>query len=289
MALGKGLGALITSTGNVSKKNKMAMAEKSEGAVDKIWEIPITSIEPNADQPRKVFDQEKLEELAMSIKEHGVLQPLIVVEKENGKYELIAGERRWRASRLAGLADVPCVVRSMVEEEKVEIALIENIQREDLNPLEEAFSYQRLMDEFGLTQQEVADKVGKSRPAVANFVRLLGLPEEAKKALMEKKISMGQGRALLGLKDDSERLDMLSSMLGQKMTVRDLEREVNRKKGFITGDKKKDANLAYIEGKLREKLGTKVSVIGGEKKGKICIEYYSQEELRKIFADIIGE
>jgi len=280
MALGRGLGALISS-GSHSRTT-----ESDSDNQDKIWFIPVSSIVPNSHQPRRNFNPESLDELAESIKEHGILQPILVTEKADGGYELVAGERRWRASQIAGLAVVPAMIKKLADKQKLEIALIENIQREDLDPIEEAFAYQRLMEEFGLTQQEVAEKVGKSRPAVANFIRLLDLPEEIKKALVEKKINMGQARALLGLEDKQKQLDMLSSMLGQKITVRELERAV-----IMTGKNKshRDPNLAYLEDQLRTSLGTKVSITQKGERGTIVLDYYSKEELKRLIRKLSGE
>ncbi len=279
MALGRGLNALIS--GGSKQKNE---PEADLSRTDKVWHVPVSSITPNAHQPRKNFSAPELEDLASSIKEHGILQPLLVTERPDGGYELVAGERRWRAAQMAGLATVPALIKKFADQQKLEVALIENIQRENLNPLEEAFAYQRLMEEFSLTQQDVADKVGKSRPAVANTVRLLALPEEVKAALADKRINMGQARALLGLEDSAKQLDMLSSMLGQRITVRELERTVgkqNPKKSH------RDPNLNYLEDQLRTALGTKVTLTKKGERGTIVIDYYSEEELSNIIKKII--
>jgi len=250
----------------------------------KVWQIPVGSIKPRENQPRRYFDPAELNELAESIKIHGIIQPILLSERADGGYEIIAGERRWRAAQIAGVAIMPAIIKSYAEREKLEVALVENIQRADLNPIEEAFAYKRLMDEFGLIQQEVADKVGKSRPALANAVRLLDLPEEAQKALMEKKINVGQARALLGIAKREDRLAMLSSMLGQKITVRELEREV-RKKG---GAQRRDPNLMYLEEKLRQALGTRVNITQKGERGTVAISYYSKEELGRVIKKITG-
>jgi ParB family chromosome partitioning protein len=207
MSLGRGLGALITPT----NKNNSSHSSDTEG---KIWFIPISKITPDPKQPRKQFKPEELDQLAASIKEHGVLQPLLVVEKTDGGYDLVAGERRLRASQLAGLTTVPVLIKQWADQEKLEISLIENIQRENLNPLEEAFAYKRLMEEFNLTQQQVAEKVGRSRPAIANAVRMLDLPTQVQAALVDGKINTGQARALLSLSTAKEQLNMLPSVLG---------------------------------------------------------------------------
>ncbi|HSR89419.1 MAG TPA: ParB/RepB/Spo0J family partition protein [Candidatus Udaeobacter sp.] len=279
MALGRGLNALISG----GTKQSQNTTNHSSGQ-DNVWYIPVTSISPNTHQPRQNFSGPELEDLAASIKEHGILQPLLVTEKADGGYELIAGERRWRASQMVGLATVPVLIKKFADQQKLEVALIENIQRENLNPIEEAFAYQRLMQEFNLTQQDVAEKVGKSRPAVANTVRLLSLPEEVKTALVDKRINMSQARALLSLDDQKQQLDMLSSMLGQRITVRELEREVGRQNPQKSH---RDPNLAYLEDQLRTALGTKVAITQKGKRGTIIIDYYSQEELAKIIKKII--
>ena len=278
MALGRGLNALISS----GSKQKNEPAGEQSGQ-DRVWHIPVSSISPGAQQPRQNFSAAELEDLSSSIKEHGILQPLLVTERPDGGYELVAGERRWRAAQMAGLAMVPALIKKLANQQKLEIALIENIQRENLNPLEEAFAYQRLMEEFGLTQQDVAEKVGKSRPAVANTIRLLSLPEEIKTALVDKRINMGQARALLSLEDSAKQLDMLSSMLGQRITVRELERTVgkqNPKKSH------RDPNLNYLEDQLRTALGTKVTLTKKGERGTIVIDYYSEEELSNIIKKI---
>lgn len=279
MPLGRGLSALITSTGSGKKSD--ANYDKSSN----VWNIPIFSITPNENQPRRHFAPAELNELAESIKLHGVLQPILVTEKLDGGYELVVGERRWRASQIAGMATIPAMVKKMEDQEKLEVALIENIQREDLNPIEEAFAYKRLMSEFNLTQQDVATKVGKSRPAVANTIRLLDLPEEIQKALIERKINTGQARALLAVEDHKAQLDMLSSMLGQKITVRELEREVNQKR-TDKSTLRRDPNLTYLEEQMRKALGTKVSITQKGEKGTVVISYYSKEELGRIIDKI---
>jgi ParB family chromosome partitioning protein len=212
MSLGRGLGALITPTKNQSSSQELRAQPEA-----KIWDIPLTEIRPMVNQPRKQFTVDELQELADSIKEHGILQPLLVNEQTDGKYEIIAGERRYRAAKLAGLSTVPVIVKPLPSQQlKLEIALIENIQRADLNPLEEAFAYKRLMEEFGLTQEEVAHKVGKARPTVANAVRLLDLPNAVQTALIEGKIKMSQARTLLALENETQQVEMLQYILIQR-------------------------------------------------------------------------
>ncbi|MBI5221704.1 MAG: ParB/RepB/Spo0J family partition protein [Candidatus Magasanikbacteria bacterium] len=282
MSLGRGLGALITPTG----KSNISSVSADEG---KVWFIPLSKVTADPNQPRKKFDQEELNQLAASIKEHGVLQPILVVEKNDGGYELVAGERRWRASHLAGMTTIPALIKKLADQQKVEISLIENIQRQDLDPIEEAFAYKRLMEEFNLTQQQVADKVGKSRPAVANAVRLLDLPVEVQAALVERKINSGQARALLALATAQEQLNMLASMLGEKITVREIEREANKQKVLHHRPIRKDANLLFLEDKLRAEFGTKVNITQKGDRGTVVIDYYSQEELKRVIKKLLGE
>lgn len=281
MALGRGLGALIAPT---------ASGKIDRGAGNdphKVWQVPVASVVPSTSQPRTHFDENALQELAESIRHFGVLEPLLVIENNTGGYELVAGERRWRASKIAGLATVPVIVKQFADQEKLEVALIENIQRENLSPIEEAHAYRRLIDEFGLTQEEVSVKVGKSRSAVANMVRLLDLPEQVQEALVSGKINTGQARAMLGIKDARAQLDMLSSMQGTKITVRELEREVGAKRP----DKqalRRDPNIVHLEDTLRSALGTKVTLTEKLGRGAIAIHYYSREELKRL-VDLLTE
>lgn len=283
MSMGRGLGALLTPTTGKKRQVFTTGAPENKSA-ERVWLIPLSEITPNPDQPRKNFKDEELKELADSIKEHGVLQPIIVAEKADGGYELVAGERRFRASKLINLPTIPAIVKEFPEEKKLEIALIENIQRSQLNALEEAFAYQRLIEQFGLTQQDVADRVGKSRSAVANTIRLLTLPEEIQKALVDEKISMGQARALLSITDKAQQLEVLSSMLGEKITVRELEEKVREKKGKVS---RRDPNLIYLEEELRGVLGTKVTLTQKGEEGTITIHYFSKDELQEIVKKII--
>jgi ParB family chromosome partitioning protein len=212
---------------------------------------------------------------------------LVVTEKTDGGYELIAGERRLRASQIAGLATVPAIVRSATQQEKLELALIENIQRQNLNPVEEAFAYQRLMAEFNLTQEQVAEQVGKSRPTVANMLRLLSLPEVIQKALIDGKISTGKAKALLSLKSEKEQMEVFASMLGDRMTVRDVEKSVAlHGPGSRKGSVRRDPNILASEQLLEERLGTKVHITQKGEKGTIAIEYYSKEELKRLIGEL---
>ena len=284
MALGKGLNSLIPQ----QKTRKIIRHEtgivNGEG---RIWDISITEIAPNSEQPRKEFSHQELEDLVSSIKKHGILQPLVITEKADGGYELIAGERRLRASQIAGLATVPAIIRSVSQQEKLELALIENIQRQNLNAIEEAFAYRRLIDEFNLTQEKVAEQVGKARSTIANLVRLLDLPEIVQKALVDKKISVGQAKALLSLNSEKEQISVLKSMLGEKMTVREVENVIqNRPVVSRKGSVRRDPNIIASERILEEALGTKVHITQKGNKGKIEIEYYSAEDLKRLINEL---
>lgn len=284
MALGKGLNSLIGDNTRAPRKTiRKETTAPSSG--EHIHELAVSDVHPNRSQPRHHFDPKELENLVQSIKKHGVLQPIVVTEDPDGGYELIAGERRTRASQLAGLDTIRAIVRSATDQERLELALIENIQRHNLNPVEEARAYQQLIDEFSLTQQEVADQVGKSRSAVANTLRLLDLPDDILTALVAGDISAGKARALLSLKTEDEQHDMFQSMVGEKMSVRDVEAAVSTKKGG-KGSKRRNPNIVAIETELEEALGTKVRVqeVGG--KGKVTIEFYSKEELQSLIKRI---
>ena len=283
--LGKGLGALIPGAASP----KPASPEVQAGAI----EIPVDQISPNPHQPRQTIDQEKLQELANSIIEHGLIQPLVVTQVGTA-YQLIAGERRWRASRLAGLKTVPVIIKESSPQQMLELAIVENIQRADLNPLEEAEAYDQLMKEFGLTQEAVAERVGKSRTAVANTVRLLNLPEEAKETLARGQISEGHARAMLSLKKEQSQLNLMATVLNKGLNVRQTEALVRQ---ILTGDqaaKPKRLRLTphdkALLARFESKLGTKVELNRTEENtGRIIIHFYSQEELQAIFNAILGE
>ncbi len=241
-------------------------------------------IEPRPDQPRKVFNKEQLQELADSIAEHGVIQPIILVNGENGYYRIIAGERRWRASKLAGLTEIPAIVRDYSEVQAAEIALIENLQREDLNPIEEAMGYKSLMERFGLTQDKISERVGKSRSNVANMLRLLNLDPEIQSMVQEGKISAGHARALLAIPEKAARIDAAGKIVSEGLTVRQIEQLSKRtpKKAVKKPAASKEAAMyPDVEKELSEKFGTKVNIKGGEK-GKIEIEFYSMDDLIRI-------
>lgn len=285
MALGKGLNSLIPSKS--PKGRKVTRRQTSSDNHEKLWNIPLSEIVPNSEQPRKNFSHSDLEDLVKSIKQHGILQPITVTERDDGGYELIAGERRFRASEIAGLATIPALVRSATQQEKLELALIENIQRQDLDPIEEAFAYRRLLDEFGLTHQEVADQVGKSRPVISNTIRLLDLPDVIQKALIDGKISAGKARAILSLKSEKEQLEMFASMQGENISVRQVESAVARKgPQSRKGSVRRDPNLAAQEAVLQERLGSKVHISLRGESGKIEILFYSKEELRRLLEEL---
>lgn len=251
-----------------------------------LLEIELDRLVPNEFQPRRIFNEEKLQELADSIKEHGIIQPLVAIERADGKFEIIVGERRFRAARLAGLSRVPVFVNPKISGEmKLELALIENIQRADLNAIEEAKAYQRLLEEFGLKVTEIAKRVGKNFSTVSNLMRLLNLPAEIQRALIEGKISEGQARPLLSLRDNEEMLQMFKIVVRDQMKVRDIEakvREIRERKIKVKDMFTPDPFLESLENLLRNKLGTRVAVAKGAKGGKITIEFYSDEELNDI-------
>jgi ParB family chromosome partitioning protein len=258
----------------------------SQGTTGVLSEIPIQSIDRNPHQPRVHFDHAQLEDLISSIKEHGIIQPLVVTAMPSRRYRLIAGERRLRAALIVGLSLVPAIVRDTNEQQQLELAIIENVQRQDLNPIEEARAYVRLMQEFGLTQDQVSEKVGKSRPQVGNTVRLLQLPEPIQKALMERRISASNARTLISLPSDEERMKMFEAMLAGNFTVRQTEARVLRPRS----PKMVDANIASAEESLRQALHCRVQIkrdIRGE--GEIRLKFFSDEELQALMRKLKGE
>ena len=268
MALGKGLDALL---GDVS------LHTQEGGSVS----LPISQVEPGLNQPRKHFDEEALAELAASIEQHGVLQPLTVRRLSSGYYQIIAGERRWRAARMAGLHEVPALIIEADDRKVMEIGLIENLQREDLNPMEEAAGFQTLIRDFGLTQEEAAQRVSKSRPAVANALRLLGLPQEIQWSIEQGTLSAGHGRALLPLPSPEAQMALAEEIQKKKLSVRETEERVKR---LLQGEKpKEEAPLAIYyqeaERQLTDRLGRRVTSAQGRKKGKLTLEYYDKEDL----------
>ncbi|HEY75005.1 MAG TPA: ParB/RepB/Spo0J family partition protein [Thermoflexia bacterium] len=277
--LGKGLEALIP------------MGDEEEGGPAGVLEVPVTAIRPNPHQPRARIRDQDLVELAASIEAHGVIQPLIVAREGDG-YRLIAGERRWRAARMAGLPTVPVIVRDVAPHEMLEVALVENLQREDLNPLEEALAYQQLIEEFGLTHEEVARRVGKSRAAVTNTLRLLRAARPVQEALLAGKISEGHARALLALEREEAQVAALKTVLRKGLNVRQTEelvRRLARAEPRRSSAPPRFPELEVLEARLREALGTRVRLAPGKKGGRLIIYYYSQEELESIYERIVGE
>ncbi len=287
--LGKGIDSIIPKGAVI--KNVPSVDEVSvEG---KVVNIKITKVERDKSQPRKKFDEDQLNELADSIKEHGIFQPLLVTKKDD-YYEIVAGERRWRAAKIAGLKEIPCIVNTYTEQEKVEIQLIENIQRESLNPIEEAAAYRRLIDEFHLKQDELADRVGKNRTTITNSMRLLNLSSEVQEMVIEEKISPGHARALLAIENEDRQIEMAQRVFDENLSVRATEKEVKalgkpKKKKKLTPEA---LNLIYrkLEDQIRDKIGAKVNIIPkDEQKGKIEINYFSQSELEEIVNKITGK
>lgn len=269
--LGKGIDALFSEN---------IIENSNEG----ITTVRLSDIEPNRNQPRKNFDEEKLQELANSIKEHGVISPLIVTEMENGRYSIIAGERRWRASRIAGIKEVPVIVKEYTDKEIMEIALIENLQREDLNIVEVAKGYKTLIEEYSLTQEQLAERMGKSRSAVTNALRILNLPQEIIKLLEQEKISFGHARALAAIEDKDVAICIAKEAVDKNLSVREIEKLAanltKEKKEPIK--KEKDIHLKALEEKISKELSRKVKISQGKNKGKIEIEYYSDDDLENI-------
>lgn len=271
--LGKGLDALISS------------ANALENPRDSILELKINDVEPNAGQPRKVFDQEKLQALAESIREHGVVQP-IIVKQEGTRYIIVAGERRWRAAKMAGLKTIPVVVKDLSSKQVMEIALIENLQREDLNPVEEAEAYQKLMDEHDMTQEEVSRLVGKSRAAIANSVRLLSLAKEIQDMLADGRLTSGHARPLVSIPDQKKQKELADMIARKGLSVRDAEKLAaqvgKRPPARKTQLKQDDYEMTHLVEDLRTIFGTKIDLQRGKDKGRIVIEYYSNDEFDRI-------
>ncbi len=280
--LGKGLDALIPSTIEV-KNEKVKVDNSVDDSSEKL--VKITMVEPNREQPRKNFDEDSLLELAESIKQFGLLQPILVQDRKT-YYEIVAGERRWRAAKMAGLKEVPVIIRDLTEQEIVEISLIENIQRENLNPIEEAMAYKRLLTEFNLKQDEVAERVSKSRTAVTNSMRLLKLCDEVQQMIIDDMITTGHARALISIEDKEQQYTIAQKIFDEKLSVRDVEKLVKdlnkpiKEKKKIEKDKSLEIIYQDIEEKLKQSLGTKVAISSkGEGIGKIEIEFYNNDDL----------
>ena len=290
--LGRGLDALFADSVPVSRGAEAQIAaakgsgtqESRDDSAEAVRYISIHDVKPNVNQPRKTFDEEKIAELAASIRENGIIQPLIV-RKKGKTYEIVAGERRWRASVKAELKEVPCIVRELDDEQNMLLAIVENMQREDLNPLEEAEGLNQMIASYGLTQEQVSKSVGKSRPYIANSLRLLKLPEDIRELISEGKLSAGHGRALLSIEDEERQKKITEMILKDGLSVREAERlaseepEAKRKKA---GRKPKDPDVARVEADLKEALGTRVSIRKTGKKGKIEIEFFSRDELERL-------
>lgn len=285
--LGKGLDALLSGTD--------ADETRPEGGGE--LRLPLDKLKANPNQPRRVFDEDALQELAASIREHGIIQPIVVEDAGDGTYVIVAGERRSRAARIAGLREVPAVVRNYSDERRLEVALIENVQREDLNPIEEASAYRKLMELTGLSQEDVAARVGKSRPAVANALRLLKLPDDMQGALAAGQLSSGHARAILSVVNPADQRVLFGRIVGDAVSVRDAEKMAGELNGGIraaspkvTEEKPKDrpAELLAIEQKFIDALGTKVAISGGLKRGSIRIDYYSMDDLDRLYTILAG-
>ncbi len=287
--LGKGLDSMIPKAVQEDKIVEKEIEKGGEKAKETI--VKLSSIEPNRDQPRQNFEKEALEELASSIKQHGVISPILVQDKktQNGTYTIIAGERRWRAARMAGLTEVPVIIRNYTKQQIAEISLIENLQRKDLNPIEEAVAYKKLMTDFKLKQEEVAERVSKSRSAVTNSMRLLKLSEKVQKLVIDGSLSEGHARTLLSVEDVEKQDALALKIVNEKLSVRDVEKLVKNidkpAKEKTVKNQELDVFYADIAEKLKQILGTKVQISGkGDGSGKIEIEFYSNDELDRIIA-----
>ncbi|MDD3617266.1 MAG: ParB/RepB/Spo0J family partition protein [Lachnospiraceae bacterium] len=287
--LGKGLDSLIPSSSDkkrVSTKSQAKASDNTEKLEKDEMLVKISKVEPNRNQPRKVFEEDALLELSESIKQYGVLQPLLV-QKRDDYYEIIAGERRWRAAKLAGIKEVPVIVKEFTEQEILEISLIENIQRENLNAIEEAQAFKRLLEEFHLKQDEVAERVSKSRTAVTNSMRLLKLDEKVQQMVIDEMISTGHARALLGIENSETQVEVAAMIFDEKLSVRETEKLVKslnnpKEKKIKEKDVTKEIIYHNLEDKIKSIMGTKVIINSKGKKGKIEIEYYSDDDLERI-------
>lgn len=318
--LGRGLGSLLggpapteiptkapsaaTSNNNVNNSNPTSPVSSQQATpvappVDpesKIWKVGIDKLSPGQYQPRRHFEKEPLQELAQSIKENGILQPIVARRTASGKLEIVAGERRWRAAQLAGLHEVPVILKNYDDKQALELAIVENIQREDLNPIEEAEGYSRLISEFKLSQQQVAEKVGKDRATVANAVRLLSLPEEVKAMITDNELSVGHAKVLLSLPEPKKQIEFAKKVVNEKIAVRKLEKMVQ---AVVKGEDSKEEEVSFdsnvtqrliagLGDELQKILGTKVSIDYSNSKGKISIHFYSDDELTQ-FVDRLKE
>ena len=283
--LGRGLDALFADVPVKAPKETEVIKNREDGdEKDTVRYIKIHDIMPNANQPRKTFNEEKIEELAASIREHGIIQPIVVRKKSRG-YEIVAGERRWRAAIKAELSQVPCLIRNLDDEQNMLIAIIENMQREDLNPIEEAEGLRQMTETFGMTQEQVSRSVGKSRPYITNSMRLLKLPEYIRESIADGRISAGHGRTLIAASDEDMRKSIWEKMIKDGLSVREAEKLAAGSPGAKKrkpASKRKNPDVARVEEDLKDIFGTKVSINAAGKKGKIEIEYYSGEELNRL-------
>ena len=266
---------------NEDPKQKVDKNERTGGGIDY---IDINDIKPNSNQPRKTFDEDKLNELAASIEEHGLIQPLVLRKAEKG-YEIVAGERRWRAARKIGIREIPCIVRELTDEENMLLAIIENMQREDLNPIEEAEGIRQMIETYGLTQEEVSKSVGKSRPYIANSLRLLRLPETVRKYVEDGSLSTGHAKAIAAVSDEKKQIELAEVAIRDGLSVRQLEKLAQQDKSGVktrSRVKQKTADVKRVEEDLKNALGTKVTLNQKGKKGKIEIEFYSKDELERL-------
>ena len=286
--LGKGLDALFDNRAPIiessESKSQELSDEKDFSLADKVMYININDIKPNENQPRKHFNEEKIQELSSSILEHGIIQPLVLRKIDNKRYEIVAGERRWRAARAAGLEKVPSIIREFTDEENMVIAIIENMQREDLNSIEEAEGLRQMIETYGFTQEEVSRTVSKSRPYITNSLRLLKLPQNIQEKLANGQISPGHGRALLAAKDKQYQEKLCNKIINEGLSVRKTEELANN---FKTKKPEKhvankDANVLQVERELKEIYGTKISILNRGKKGVLQIEYYGDDELNRL-------
>lgn len=283
-AMGRGLGAFFDDI----EENIASEEPKIITSNDGVKVFKIRDIEPNPEQPRKYFEKEKLEALAGSIKEHGLIQPIVVKKQNNGMYQIVAGERRWRAAKLAGLTEVPCVEGEYTEKQIMELALVENLQREDLNPIEEAEGYRKLMDTFGLTQEDVAERVGRSRSAVANSLRLNGLSAKIKNMVIAGDLTQGHARALLSVEKEGDRVALAEKIIAEGLNVRQVEKLVSKAciekviPPTVVPDKNLEKYFKDLARDISGRLGAKVTIKNGKNKGKIEIEYFSNAELEGI-------
>lgn len=283
--LGRGLSALLSETPATTN--------------EELREVDIDLIEPNNVQPRTRFDETQLEELAQSIKTNGVVQPILVRKTDGGRYQIVAGERRWRAAQRAGLQRIPSVIRDVPDDKMLELALIENIQRQELNAIEEAYAYKRLIETFNLTQETVAQRVGRDRTFVTNYLRLLRLPEDIQLLVEENKLSMGHARALLGIDDANKQREIARGIIDRSLSVRDTERAVKRvvaggesdpPPASAPSERTSDANTRAAESKLRRRLGTQVHILPNQsgEGGKIEVQYYNETDLQRVYEMIMG-